>query len=220
MNYARGDIDPEFATKYRLPIPQHAPFAISYTFESKPHHCLPDAVGMLLLSLSSRFRTAASLNGASIAQEGYHDDHEMLWASPLGRDLQNIAHYVEGYQPPEDITLTVTRVARTLFGDTLNDYGYRLPLKFHRTPLGIMMFEAFVMRLPGLSTHPDVFSTTRRLPGIYRTFSARSGVYHTATGRLPCNQAFSIRLAFFALPKRFFKLVPDTVDLVATCSSF
>ena len=79
MNYARGDIDPEFATKYRLPIPQHAPFAISYTFESKPHHCLPDVVGMLLLSLSSRFRTAASLNGASIAQEGYHDDREICW---------------------------------------------------------------------------------------------------------------------------------------------
>jgi len=47
VNYARGDIDPEFATKYRLPIPQHAPFAIGYTFESKPHHYLPDAVGML-----------------------------------------------------------------------------------------------------------------------------------------------------------------------------
>lgn len=47
VNYARGDIDPEFATKYRLPIPQHAPFAIGYTFESKPHHYLPDAVGTL-----------------------------------------------------------------------------------------------------------------------------------------------------------------------------
>jgi len=47
VNYARGDIDPEFATKYRLPIPQHAPFAIGYTFESKPHHYLPDVVGTL-----------------------------------------------------------------------------------------------------------------------------------------------------------------------------
>ena len=47
MNYARGDTDPEFATKYRLPIPQHAPFAIGYTFESKPHHYLPDGVGTL-----------------------------------------------------------------------------------------------------------------------------------------------------------------------------
>jgi hypothetical protein len=37
-SYARGDIDPQFATTYRLPIPQHAPFAIGYTFESKPHH--------------------------------------------------------------------------------------------------------------------------------------------------------------------------------------
>jgi len=47
VNYARGDIDPEFATKYRLPIPQHAPFAIGYTFENKPHHYLPDFVGTL-----------------------------------------------------------------------------------------------------------------------------------------------------------------------------
>src|SRR5947207_10330607 len=47
VNYARGDIGPEFATKYRLPIPQHAPFAIGYTFESKPHHYLPEVVGTL-----------------------------------------------------------------------------------------------------------------------------------------------------------------------------
>ncbi|GHO99385.1 hypothetical protein KSF_094330 [Reticulibacter mediterranei] len=47
VNYARGDIDPEFATKYRLPIPQHASFAIGYTFESKPHHYLPDVVDTL-----------------------------------------------------------------------------------------------------------------------------------------------------------------------------
>jgi len=47
VNYARGDIDPEFATKYRLPIPQHTPFAIGYTFENQPHHYLPDVVGTL-----------------------------------------------------------------------------------------------------------------------------------------------------------------------------
>src|SRR6266536_5738619 len=47
VNYARGDIDAQFATKYRLPIPQHAPFAIGYTFENQSHHYLPDAVGML-----------------------------------------------------------------------------------------------------------------------------------------------------------------------------
>ena len=32
---------------YRLPIPQHAPFAIGYTFENTPHHYLPDFVGTL-----------------------------------------------------------------------------------------------------------------------------------------------------------------------------
>src|SRR5947208_14297370 len=46
-NYARGDIDPEFATTYRLPIPRYAPFVIGYTFENKPHHYLPDVVGTL-----------------------------------------------------------------------------------------------------------------------------------------------------------------------------
>src|SRR3989454_5284393 len=46
-NYARGDIGPQFATTYRLPTPKHAPFAIGYTFEDKPHHYLPDAVGTL-----------------------------------------------------------------------------------------------------------------------------------------------------------------------------
>src|SRR5436853_5010902 len=46
-SYARGDIGTQFATAYRRPIPKHAPFAIGYTFEDKPHHYLPDAVGTL-----------------------------------------------------------------------------------------------------------------------------------------------------------------------------
>ena len=46
-SYARGDIGPQFATTYRLPIPKHAPFAIGYTFDGKPHEYLPDVVGML-----------------------------------------------------------------------------------------------------------------------------------------------------------------------------
>lgn len=46
-SYARGDIGQAFATAYRLPIPEHAPFAIGYTFEGKPHDYLPDAVGTL-----------------------------------------------------------------------------------------------------------------------------------------------------------------------------
>ena len=46
-SYARGDIGSQFAETYHLPIPKHAPFAIGYTFEDKPHHYLPDAVGTL-----------------------------------------------------------------------------------------------------------------------------------------------------------------------------
>jgi hypothetical protein len=47
VSYARGDIGPPFAATYRVPIPKHAPFAIGYTFEGKPHDYLPDVVGTL-----------------------------------------------------------------------------------------------------------------------------------------------------------------------------
>src|SRR5437667_3046918 len=47
VSYARGDIGQEFATTYRLPTPKHAPFAIGYAFEGKPHDYLPDVVGTL-----------------------------------------------------------------------------------------------------------------------------------------------------------------------------
>jgi hypothetical protein len=45
VSYARGDIGQEFATTYRLPTPKHAPFAIGYAFEGKPHDYLHDVVG-------------------------------------------------------------------------------------------------------------------------------------------------------------------------------
>jgi transposase len=47
VSYARGDIGPQFATTYRLPTAKHAPFAIGYIFEGKPHDYLPDVVGTL-----------------------------------------------------------------------------------------------------------------------------------------------------------------------------
>src|SRR3989475_6797026 len=47
QSYARGDIGQAFATAYRLPMPKHAPFAIGYAFEDKPHNYLPDVVGTL-----------------------------------------------------------------------------------------------------------------------------------------------------------------------------
>jgi hypothetical protein len=45
--YARGDIGPQFATTYRLPIPEDAPFTIGYVFQGKPHNYLPGVVGTL-----------------------------------------------------------------------------------------------------------------------------------------------------------------------------
>ena len=74
--------------------------------------------------------------------------HEMLWNSPLARDLTAIAAYTEGHKPSEDITLILTRVARTLFGHTLNQTGFRLPHKFHKTKLGELMFTAFARYFP------------------------------------------------------------------------
>jgi hypothetical protein len=92
--------------------------------------------------------------------------HDMLWASPLGRDLQAIANYVEGYPaPPEDITLIVGRVARALFGHTLAPQGFRLPHLFHKTPLGAMMFEAFARYFPA-----DAWMTTAE---VQRLFSVK-----------------------------------------------
>ena len=45
VSYARGDIGPQFAAIYRLPIPENAPFAIGYVFEGKPHDYLPMSSG-------------------------------------------------------------------------------------------------------------------------------------------------------------------------------
>jgi len=47
QSYVRGDIGHAFATAYRLPVPKHAPFAIGYAFEDRPHDYLPDVVGTL-----------------------------------------------------------------------------------------------------------------------------------------------------------------------------
>ncbi len=61
-SYARGDIGPAFAEAYRLPLPQHSPFAIGYHFEGKGHDYLPDVVGTL------------SNGKAFIAEAGMEDD--------------------------------------------------------------------------------------------------------------------------------------------------
>lgn len=73
---------------------------------------------------------------------------EMLWNSPLGRDLVTVASYVEGYQSPEDIIVVLARIARALFGHTLSQNGWRLPHKFHKTKLGELVFDAFARYYP------------------------------------------------------------------------
>lgn len=75
---------------------------------------------------------------------------EIMWNSPLGRDLTAIANYVEGYQiqQQEDITVTVQRIARTIFGDVLNQKTFRLPRQFHKTRLGEMMYAVYARYFP------------------------------------------------------------------------
>jgi excisionase family DNA binding protein len=87
---------------------------------------------------------------------------DMMWASPLGRDLTAIANYVEGYQIQEDITLIIQRVARLLFGHTLSQKGFRLPQQFHKTPLGEMLFAAFARYFP-----PDAWMRTSEVVKLY-----------------------------------------------------
>lgn len=84
VSYARGDIGPEFATKYRLPIPEHAPFAIGYPFESKPHHYLPDVVGTL------------SNGKLFIAEAGMEDDKRGDRNLAKAEAARRLAHLQQG----------------------------------------------------------------------------------------------------------------------------
>lgn len=45
--YTRGNIDPQFATTYRLSICDPAPFAMNYELLGKLNEYLPDVVGAL-----------------------------------------------------------------------------------------------------------------------------------------------------------------------------
>ena len=51
-SYTRGDIGPQFAATYRLPIPKHAPFAIGYTFELATSFSKITLVGVTLTRTS------------------------------------------------------------------------------------------------------------------------------------------------------------------------
>jgi transposase len=82
--YARGDIGPQFATTYRLPIPKVAPFAIGYTFEDKPHDYLPDVVGTLT-------------NGQIfIAEAGMEDDKRQDRNLAKAEAARRLAHIQRG----------------------------------------------------------------------------------------------------------------------------
>jgi excisionase family DNA binding protein len=87
---------------------------------------------------------------------------EMMWNSPLGKDLTAIANYVEGYQVQEDITIIVQRTVRALFGDTLNQKTSRLPRQFHKSPLGEMMYAAYARYFP-----PDAWMRTAEVVRLY-----------------------------------------------------
>ena len=83
-SYARGDIGPQFAATYRLPIPEHVPFAIGYTFENKPYEDMPDVVGMLT-------------NGKPfIAEAGMEDDKRSDRNLAKAETARRLVHIQEG----------------------------------------------------------------------------------------------------------------------------
>ncbi len=91
---------------------------------------------------------------------------ERMWNSTLGRDLQAVANYGEGYSAAEDIIIVLSRIARTLFGHTLNQQGFRLPQIFHMTKLGEMIFDAFARYYPAQAWMRT--SEVQRLFGVQR----------------------------------------------------
>jgi len=83
-SYARGDIGPQFATTYRLPIPRHAPFAIGYIFEGNPHDYLPDVVGIL------------TSGKPFIAEAGMEDDKRSDRNLAKAEAARRLAHIQQG----------------------------------------------------------------------------------------------------------------------------
>ncbi len=104
VSYARGDIGPPFAATYRLPLPKHAPLAIGYTFEGKPHDYLPDVVGQLQ-------------DGATfIAEAGMEDEKRQdrnLAKAEAARRLARLQHGV--YWIATEKTLTRARHYNLVF---------------------------------------------------------------------------------------------------------
>lgn len=104
---------------------------------------------------------------------------EMMWASPLGKDLTAISNYVEGYQIQENVTVIIQRVMRALFGNTLSQSGYRPPQGFHKTPLGEMIFAAYTRYYPA-----DAWMRTSEVVKLYGV--KRQTIYDWAEeGKLP-----------------------------------
>ena len=111
----------------------------------------PDHKTTIQSALEAAYTRTVELNNALNIPTGKNPPtytYDLLWASPLAHDLTAIAEYTEGHQAPEDISLILSRAARTLFGDALNKAGYRLPHRFHKTQLGKMMYEAFARYFP------------------------------------------------------------------------
>src|SRR6266516_5944272 len=80
---------------------------------------------------------------------------ERLRERSLGQHLAAIFNYAEGHDYPYegDVRTSAGIITRYLFGDTLSPQRYRLPSKFHRTPLGKEVHAAlarfFVEQRPG-----------------------------------------------------------------------
>ncbi len=142
----------------------------------------PDHQQMIERTLQFAYARAIEMNTSMAIPQGKNPPQytaEMMWASPLGRDLTTIANYVEGYQIQEDATIVIGHIMRTLFGHTLSQKGYRPPRQFQKSPLGEMIFAAFTRYYPA-----EVWMRTSEVVKLYGV--KRQTVYDWAEeGKLP-----------------------------------
>lgn len=78
---------------------------------------------------------------------------EQLRESPLGQDLTNIVHYVEGYTVEGKIDEMIQRIFRASFAPPIhfgsNAPPIRLPKGWQKTPFGILIGNAYRKLIPG-----------------------------------------------------------------------
>ena len=69
--------------------------------------------------------------------------------SPLGRDLEKVVQFVEGYKAETaEIDQAIQRILRIIYGYTLERAGFRLIPGWQKTPVGELISEAYTRIIP------------------------------------------------------------------------